>query len=82
MKINWHAISDDRLESLEFLAIRNRTWGDAPNADWLELRGIVGYSPRGMGNADTYMYVLRINAYCDYQVALIDNAKVCELIGS
>lgn len=61
----------------DYLAARNPVWGDMPSADYWERVGVIGYSPRGLGNADTYMYVIRHDEYYsgEYQVALVDNAN-------
>ena len=92
MDIKWHDVDMEYSQSgdddyfffdgaehlfSDFLATRNPVWGDMPNADYWEQFGVIGYSPRGAGNADTYMYVIRHDEYYpgECQVALVDNAN-------
>ena len=65
-----------RLDSEDFLPIRSM-WGHAPHADYLESLGVFGYCPRGAGNADTCMYVIRPDELeSEYEIALVDTRNL------
>ena len=68
------AQTTERWDSEDFHPIRSPWWGgDAPHADYLESLGVFGYCPRGAGNDDPYMYVIRPDELdSEYEIALVD----------
>lgn len=63
----------------EFQPLRSLPWGDAPNAPWLRSQRVDGWLPRGAGNDDPYVYVIKLDNVFDEEVikvALIDTREM------
>ena len=75
------AQTTERWDADEFLVLRS-PWGDAPYAEYLESLGVFGFCPRGAGNDDPYMYVIRPDELqSEYEIALVDVSDLVEQFG-
>ncbi|QDM56013.1 hypothetical protein SEA_TRAX_133 [Gordonia phage Trax] len=62
---------------LEDFQVLKSPWGDAPSADYLKAKGVDGWMPRGAGNADPYIWILRsVNG--TFAVACIDSTVLAQ----
>jgi len=70
--------SDETEYPWDFQVLRSPAWGDAPKVDLLESLGVVGWMPRGAGNADPYIYVFTVDSDdpAEGMVALLDTSTL------
>lgn len=66
---------DDTVYDFDFMAFDGPWTQPGPYTDKCRALGAVGHMPRGAGNADTYVYLIRPDEYDsgEYEVALVDS---------